>query len=101
MSAKTMRVPMTARKKIYQAEQWDSQSLVAIVKQPLIQQCKQCIQDGTVGFENLVNEGNLCCWQVAVCLPCVLIILQTYSTYIEQCKPFAWESTLKQKCSTS
>ena len=61
----------------YQAQQGNLQPLVAIVKKPLIEQREQCIQNGTVGFENLVNEGNLSCRQVAICLPGVLIILQT------------------------
>ena len=60
----------------YQAEQGHSQSLVSIVEQPLVEKREQGIQDGTVGLEDLVNEGHLSCWQVAVCLPCVLIIFQ-------------------------
>ena len=60
-----------------QAQQWNFQPLVAIVKQPLIEQREQCIQDGTVGLEDLINEGHLGCGQVPICLPGVLIILQT------------------------
>jgi hypothetical protein len=60
-----------------QAQQWNLQPLVAVVKQPLIEQRQQSIQDGAVGLEDLINEGHLGCWQVPICLPGVLIILQT------------------------
>ena len=59
-----------------QAQQWNLQPLVAVVKQPLIEQRQQSIQDGAVGLEDLVNEGHLGCGQVPICLPGVLIILQ-------------------------
>ena len=60
-----------------QAQQWNLQPLVAVVKQPLIEQREQSIQDGAVGLEDLINEGHLSSWQVPICLPGVLIILQT------------------------
>ncbi len=60
-----------------QVQQWNLQPLVAVVEQPLIEQRQQSIQDGAVGLEDLINEGHLGCWQVPICLPGVLIILQT------------------------
>jgi hypothetical protein len=34
-------------------------SYAAIVKQALVEQCEQCVEDGTVGLEDLINERNL------------------------------------------
>jgi hypothetical protein len=31
----------------------------AIVEEPLVEQCEQCVEDGTVGLEDLINERNL------------------------------------------
>lgn len=60
-----------------QTEEGNLQALVAIVKEALIEQSEQGIQDGAVGLEDLIYEGHFCCRQVAVCLACVLIVLQS------------------------
>ena len=61
----------------HQAQERHTQALVAIVKEALVQQRQQSIQDGRVGLEDLVDERHLGCGQIPVCLPDVLIILQT------------------------
>lgn len=60
----------------HQAEQRHRQALIAIVKKPLVQQRQQRIEDGAVGLEDLVNERDLCCRQVAVQLAHILVIFQ-------------------------
>lgn len=60
-----------------QTEQRNLQTLVAIVKEPLIEQSQEGVQNSTVGLEDLIDEGHLCCGQVAVCLACVLVILKS------------------------
>lgn len=34
----------------------------AVVKEALVEQCEQCVEDGAVGLEDLINERNLAGW---------------------------------------
>jgi hypothetical protein len=70
----------TAFHSTYQAQQRHWQALIAIVKQPLVEQCEQCIQYGAVGLEDLVNEGHLSCWQVPINFTDILVILKSCKT---------------------
>lgn len=58
-----------------QAEEGHAQALVAIIKEALVEEREQCVQDGRVGLEDLVDEGHLTGRQVAVDLPHILVIL--------------------------
>ena len=51
-------------------------ALVAVVKQALVQQREQRVQDGAVGLEDLVNKGHLGGGQVPVHLAHVQVVLK-------------------------
>ena len=61
----------------HHAKKRHAQPLIAIIEQPLIEECQERIQDGRVGLEDLINERNFAGWQVAINLPDIFIILQT------------------------
>lgn len=64
-----------------QAEQGHAQALVAVVKEALVEEREQRIQDGRVGLEDFINEGHLAGWQVTVYLPHIFVLLQPCSQH--------------------
>ncbi len=60
----------------HQADEWDLDARRAVVKEALVKDGKQRVEDGGVGLEHLVNEGHLCAGQVPIYLPDVLVLFQ-------------------------
>jgi hypothetical protein len=44
----------------HQREQRRFQACTTVVKQTLVEQGQQCVQDGAVSLEDFINEGDLC-----------------------------------------
>ena len=59
----------------HQADEGDPDALVAVVKETLVEDGEQRVEDSAVGLEDLVNEGHAGLRQVALRLPDVLIVL--------------------------
>ena len=57
-------------------EQRHLQARVAVVKEPLVEQRQQRIEDGRIRLEDLVDEGDLGGREVAVRLADVLVVLE-------------------------
>ena len=64
----------------HHAEEGNGKPLVAIVKQALVKECEEGIENCAVGLEDFVDERHLRCGQVAAYLPDVLIVFQAPHT---------------------
>ena len=61
----------------HHAQERDFGALGSIVEEPFIEDGEQGVEDGTVGFEDLIDEGNAGFGQVAFGVPFVLVSLQS------------------------
>src|SRR5688500_19494285 len=61
-----------------ESQQRHASDLLAVVKQALINQGQNCVQNGRVRFKNLIEKGNMRIGQYAAGDPAIVVLLQRF-----------------------